>query len=246
MTHRKQFKRGFTLIELLVVIAIIAILAAILFPVFARARENARRSSCQSNLKQLGLGFKQYLQDYDETYPISGGFNEPNNAVNNWYYWPDEIFPYLKSKQIFNCPSDGSGTKYNIGYLWTMPTIFSASDAAIDYKVNTNVVQFEPTGTVYVGGPQPVKESKAINQADTFLLWDCNPVAGSSGGGFSVAGANFYLSNNAAYDTRSPNNDGRVAGGRHLGGENYLFVDGHVKWLPQAGVLDSDVRYTLH
>src|SRR5687768_5924591 len=63
--------KGFTLIELLVVIAIIAILAAILFPVFARARENARRSSCQSNLKQIGLGFAQYTQDYDEKMPIT-------------------------------------------------------------------------------------------------------------------------------------------------------------------------------
>src|SRR4028119_422853 len=66
---RKQYRAGFTLIELLVVIAIIAILAAILFPVFARARENARRASCQSNLKQLGLAFAQYTQDYDEMLP---------------------------------------------------------------------------------------------------------------------------------------------------------------------------------
>src|ERR1700755_2603487 len=68
-TSRKQWMRGFTLIELLVVIAIISILASILFPVFARARENARRASCQSNLKQIGLGFAQYIGDYDETYP---------------------------------------------------------------------------------------------------------------------------------------------------------------------------------
>src|SRR5471032_187855 len=76
---RAKFK-GFTLIELLVVIAIIAILAAILFPVFARARENARRASCQSNLKQIGLGFQQYSQDYDERFPIA--LSSAGNA--NW------------------------------------------------------------------------------------------------------------------------------------------------------------------
>src|SRR5437763_14058162 len=90
--------QGFTLIELLVVIAIIAILAAILFPVFGRARENARRSSCQSNLKQLGLGFLQYIQDNDELYPKSTG-----DAGQGW---GGRIFPYVKNTQVFKCPSD--------------------------------------------------------------------------------------------------------------------------------------------
>src|ERR1022692_3932033 len=77
---RRGHQSGFTLIELLVVIAIIAILAAILFPVFARARENARRSSCQSNLKQIALGFKQYIQDYDEEYPATGSTATASDA----------------------------------------------------------------------------------------------------------------------------------------------------------------------
>src|SRR5215216_1456391 len=93
-------KRGFTLIELLVVIAIIAILAAILFPVFARARENARRSSCQSNLKQIGLGLMQYTQDYDEAMPI---------IWNGEGEWMDAVQPYIKSYQLFVCPSDSRG-----------------------------------------------------------------------------------------------------------------------------------------
>jgi prepilin-type N-terminal cleavage/methylation domain-containing protein len=86
---------AFTLVELLVVIAIIAILAAILFPVFGRARENARRSSCQSNLKQIGLGILQYTQDYDETMPP---------AYDGGLTWRAVTQPYLKSKQLFSLP----------------------------------------------------------------------------------------------------------------------------------------------
>src|SRR6476661_2454795 len=99
----KKIRSAFTLIELLVVIAIIAILAAILFPVFARARENARRASCQSNLKQLGLGLMQYTQDYDERYPI-GQLN--GGATSSGIGWGGAIYPYVKSSQIFTCTSD--------------------------------------------------------------------------------------------------------------------------------------------
>jgi prepilin-type N-terminal cleavage/methylation domain-containing protein/prepilin-type processing-associated H-X9-DG protein len=112
-------RRGFTLIELLVVIAIIAILAAILFPVFAKAREKARQSSCLSNVKQLSLGILQYTQDYDECFPYayridSGGGGE---------YWYGAITPYLKNTQVLYCPSyrTGNGYGYNfdtLGYSW--------------------------------------------------------------------------------------------------------------------------------
>src|SRR6056297_1815502 len=91
-------KRGFTLIELLVVIAIIAILAAILFPVFARAREKARQTSCLNNMKQLGLGFMMYLQDYDERLPAFY-FRRPGM----FYYWTEAIRPYIQNEQIFQC-----------------------------------------------------------------------------------------------------------------------------------------------
>ena len=99
---------AFTLIELLVVIAIIAILAAILFPVFARARENARRSSCTSNLKQIGLGLLQYSQDYDEKLPRAwygpNGFSD-SNPNTGAYKWMDAARPYVKSTQVYTCPS---------------------------------------------------------------------------------------------------------------------------------------------
>ena len=101
-------KRGFTLIELLVVIAIIAILAAILFPVFAKAREKARQSSCLSNLKQINLGIMQYAQDYDEMMPLFCGSVVPSVvlASDAWpNYWWQEISPYMKNLQILACPS---------------------------------------------------------------------------------------------------------------------------------------------
>ena len=118
----ERARNGFTLIELLVVIAIIAILAAILFPVFARARGNARRASCMSNEKQIALGMMQYTQDYDEKLPLYS--NVP--AIN--VYWPAVIQPYVKSTQLFTCPESpnriytGSsagvaGYGYN-PYLW--------------------------------------------------------------------------------------------------------------------------------
>ncbi len=98
----KQSRKAFTLIELLVVIAIIAILAAILFPVFGRARENARRSSCQSNLKQIGLGLIQYSQDYD-------GFMPGSSVSGGNVSWSTQIQPYIKSGQVFACPSATAG-----------------------------------------------------------------------------------------------------------------------------------------
>ncbi len=104
---------AFTLVELLVVIAIIAILAAILFPAFARARENARKASCQSNLKQIGLGLMQYTQDYDERlpFPLVGANSRTNGGdVYSGYAWQDAIFPYVKSEGIFNCPSARFGS----------------------------------------------------------------------------------------------------------------------------------------
>ena len=103
-------RRGFTLIELLVVIAIIAILAAILFPVFARAREKARQSSCLSNTRQLILGILMYAQDYDERLPLDGTLPLAG-AYPQAPFWDARILPYVKNEQIFICPSAPSGTR---------------------------------------------------------------------------------------------------------------------------------------
>src|SRR5687767_1380710 len=109
LSRRRRTKSAFTLIELLVVIAIIALLAAILFPVFARARENARRASCQSNLKQIGLGAMQYSQDYDEKILPAIRGNNSNEA------WPSLLQPYVKSTQLFSCPSNTSQVAMTFG-----------------------------------------------------------------------------------------------------------------------------------
>src|SRR5215218_8331777 len=109
--RRDSVKRGFTLIELLVVIAIIAILAAILFPVFARARENARKTSCMNNCKQMGIAFLQYAQDYDEMLPCGYSAGPPARD------WSNDVTPYLKSTQVQQCPSTKrAGSHY--GYGW--------------------------------------------------------------------------------------------------------------------------------
>src|SRR5690349_7542861 len=125
---RERRKTGFTLIELLVVIAIIAILAAILFPVFARARENARRASCQSNLKQISLGIKQYLQDYDEKFPLVA-WNLSAVPYGGWAYI---IQPYVKSDQIYQCPSQANRDNRT-------PSLSSDTPGYSDYFYNSNL-----------------------------------------------------------------------------------------------------------
>jgi prepilin-type N-terminal cleavage/methylation domain-containing protein/prepilin-type processing-associated H-X9-DG protein len=129
MKFQSNRRNAFTLIELLVVIAIIAILASILFPVFGRARENARRSSCQSNLKQIALGIKQYTQDYDERFP-----NIPGSAPADSPGWAYAIQPYMKSEQIFQCPSDSGPTPPGDTLL-----LRAATTGFSDFYINANL-----------------------------------------------------------------------------------------------------------
>jgi len=195
--------RGFTLIELLVVIAIIALLAAILFPVFGRARENARRSSCQSNLKQIGLGIKQYLQDYDEHFP-----NIPTGALPvDSPGWAFGIQPYVKSEQILQCPSDTSSLPDPVAN----PTMIARAtvNGFSDYCINFNLAG---SGT---SGPG-VNESALSNLSNTIMNTE---VTGANGGSAFFSLGSFQAGT------------GTIDKARHLDGANYAFADGHVKWL---------------
>jgi prepilin-type N-terminal cleavage/methylation domain-containing protein/prepilin-type processing-associated H-X9-DG protein len=232
-----QKKKAFTLIELLVVIAIIAILASILFPVFGRARENARRSSCQSNLKQIGIGILQYTQDYDERYPGGGAFYQVNLGGTNVYQtWDLTIQPYLKSYQIVTCPSDSVTPEVTIPTIGKVTRSYSYANYMRDAP--------NPGDTPLAGAPG---RTLAAIPAPTLTVLLGERI-GSTGDGVtkidlanynrfgtlshsrlmaSEAGKNFYDSD--------PNTAGAAplvsngTGGRHLGTNNLLFADGHVK-----------------
>ena len=205
---KNSFRSAFTLIELLVVIAIIAILAAILFPVFARARENARRSSCQSNLKQIGLGLLQYVQDYDEKYPILRGGNSGNDN--------DGVFslmqPYVKSTQILQCPSETNGPN-NSGPGGTLnPNAAGYSDYTYNLTLGYSQQQ-DMRGLALAALTQPVLTVMAADYA-----------SGTSGN-YSVGIAPVGTVNGVA--NLETTTDG--AAQRHLETQNFLFTDGHVK-----------------
>jgi prepilin-type N-terminal cleavage/methylation domain-containing protein/prepilin-type processing-associated H-X9-DG protein len=143
-------RRGFTLIELLVVIAIIAILAAILFPVFAKAREKARQSSCLSNFKQVAIACLSYAQDYDEKM-VQLGHNPPLT-----YWWWNDVLPYIKNTQIFYCPSDKAG--YGVGYNAQISSYWGdAKSLASFVRPAENIMLAETSGATrgnvdYAGG----------------------------------------------------------------------------------------------
>ncbi len=206
MNHTFQKRvSAFTLIELLVVIAIIAILAAILFPVFARARENARRASCMSNLKQIGLGIMQYSQDYDERMVPAASATSPGNNVA----WIDLLQPYVKSFQLFQCPSN---TRNTVPFNDSVGGKVSYM-APMDYKNSNGAI-----GARYAAGPNlssfanvsqtiAICEGNAFNTDFTITDGWWSPPAHDSGTG-----------NPALFNG-------------HLSTGNYLFADGHVKSL---------------
>ena len=221
MISNFRTKSAFTLIELLVVIAIIAILAAILFPVFARARENARRSSCMSNMKQIGLGLIQYTQDYDEKYP-SGQDNFRGRG------WAGQCLPYIKSAQIFQCPSDTKSPNAN-------PQISYAYNSAIVYKIGTwggpSIAAFNATAlTVMAMEVTNVTWDPATDVSGTAY----SPVGdGYNGSNDIIPGGTRYATGIMASSGSTPTalGDYDAATGRHLDTSNWLFVDGHVKSL---------------
>lgn len=192
-------KNGFTLIELLVVIAIISILASILFPVFARARENARRASCQSNLKQIGLGIQQYTQDYDEKYL-------PDQSAANGTF-VSMLQPYVKSKQIFICPSGLADT--------------TTSDPDTVLPVARKDYQWEAFG------------DKGHYGMNSFFA-SSTPLALSEVTEPTITAAGF---DSSWYSTLNSGETGHIAdGARHLEGASILYADGHVKWQVRSGI----------
>jgi len=230
-TLRRQI-RGFTLIELLVVIAIIALLAAILFPVFGRARENARRSACSSNLKQVGLGMLQYVQDYDEKMPASGSqawdFMNPNNNnacggscsgnwQNNYLY---QIQPYTKSTQIYSCPSAPNGTGV------TAPTTMSSTsyfgNAVLLRPTGFNVASIPDTASVILSSEAPERISVAA------LRPGSGADVGLTGAGCNNPLLYTYWHYNPGSAPHDPATETYHT--RHFEGGNMLFSDGHVKW----------------
>ena len=160
----KRLKSGFTLIELLVVIAIIAILAAILFPVFARARENARRASCQSNEKNIALGFKQYIQDNGEKYPPAMALATDLKREGS----TGSLSEYIKSSAIFYCPSDSNKVSGSYGYK-----LDAENESAIDNTTTRQLLtetgnrHFDGMNVAYVDGH--VKWSKGVTPSNAFL-----------------------------------------------------------------------------
>ena len=202
--------RGFTLIELLVVIAIIAILAAILFPVFARAREKARQTSCLSNIKQMGLAVIQYVQDYDECYPFgyrgTGGEFSPvmnaTRAAGAWVAWFDAIYPYVKNVQVYVCPSYNGSQDYNYN-PWMWPRSYTPAT---------------PTRLVNVSAP-----------AETIMLYDTY-------NGFHPCGYPWVVNARTAPNCEGkPAADYQTYKyARHNSGCNIAFGDGHSKWLANS------------
>ncbi|MEO6907331.1 MAG: DUF1559 domain-containing protein [Abditibacteriaceae bacterium] len=222
-------KRAFTLIELLVVIAIIAILASILFPVFARARENARRASCQSNLKQIALGMFMYAQDYDERLPaVSSGIAIADVTPNNPYGWADGLEPYLKSTQIYQDPSSPYGPNSNPTVGWVLSAPHSSYN---DYWMNS--------------WASAANDSSLLYPSETVLLGDGGTTGSyaygtarynTDGCGHVSGTASSYspgFCNNPAFSTTGATIPGNGAL-LHLDGGNYAFADGHVKWLKGA------------
>ena len=223
-----QRKTAFTLIELLVVIAIIAILAAILFPVFARARENARRSSCQSNLKQMGLGMLQYVQDYDETYPpvsINNGLPVTSYSSSVPFAWSDALQPYIKSTQLYQCPSDETeqGTLVSNDYTdYFYNALVSNTNSAVFSETSRTVLIGEAnsgSARITLNGCQGGGPTSPNNTTNTGGVRTC--------GTGSFAG---LLENNGG------GTSAKIAKvDRHLEGGNWAFADGHVKWYIAVG-----------
>jgi prepilin-type N-terminal cleavage/methylation domain-containing protein/prepilin-type processing-associated H-X9-DG protein len=207
--NNKQF--GFTLIELLVVIAIIALLAAILFPVFGRARENARRSACQSNLKQIGLGILQYAQDYDEKM-VPYAITDPSGASS--YSWRILIYPYVKSTQLYVCPSNPNSKlndEGNSADIITKKSYAALAEGNGDGSGDAGGLTPLANGVSNPWTPVVVRSLSSYNDSSKTIIV-------SERGGEGSGNYRFFIGS-----------VGSVNLFHHLGMPNFLFADGHVK-----------------
>lgn len=226
----RKGKLGFTLIELLVVIAIIAILAAILFPVFAQAREKARQAACQSNLKQLGSAFMMYTQDYDENLPYNYHYDASRTAL---WWWEDDLQPYIKNWQVLVCPS--AAPKINYGYLRPAglpnPLITTyIGNTAYWGGSGSNCSTFKPSGTC-----NPPLISNAGTGTTSAAMASIDDVAGTifvtegwTKEIWQVESTSSWVGRPGAIGPYDSKESGLVIG-RHSENNNVLFCDGHVK-----------------
>jgi prepilin-type N-terminal cleavage/methylation domain-containing protein/prepilin-type processing-associated H-X9-DG protein len=219
MTSAPAKARGFTLIELLVVIAIIAILAAILFPVFAQARSKARQTACLNGIKQLGTGLTMYAQDYDETLPLNDyvgnglvpllGWRDPRAGDS----WCSGIYPYVKNLQIFVCPEAVEHPDPNSP--WRGPA--KPEDGAVSYLMN-----YATRGRPLAAVPAPA-DLIFLHEGDRrWRVAHCRPRPQTP------TSTKYTEINYPFYDSR------------HNNGANLLFSDGHAKWRKKSAILISE------
>ena len=234
MVCLRRRREGFTLIELLVVIAIIAILAAILFPVFAQAREKARAASCLSNNKQIALAFSMYKQDYDETYPPAVS----TDAAGNTLWWENGVTPYIKSTNvggILTCPSAASRA-WAYSMNWNMSGASDASAARPSDTILSADAAQDPT----LASKDKTSPAYGLPQAGPYFFytyptqgekyWTTAPVFKSVKGD-----PNATIVPAAEHNDDSKNSAGEMRY-RHNQGVNAAFADGHTKYRRQGQI----------